>query len=70
MKIGMILLGDVYASPTNGWTMKREYDTLTPNNNKMNGRWVLRDENDNVFDFDSYSNDIAERNNLKLIGRE
>jgi hypothetical protein len=70
MKIAMVLSGEVYIDPSCGWTMKREYETHTPNGNKMNGRWVLRDENDAIVDFDTYSNDIADRNNLALLGKE
>ena len=47
------------------WTMTREYGH-TPNGNPINGRWVLRDNNGTWIDFDKYSNDLAERNNLKL----
>jgi hypothetical protein len=70
MKIPMIMLGDVYASPTNRWIMKREYHSRTPNNNQMGGRWVLRDENDVMIDFDQYRHDLADRQNLELIGTE
>ena len=45
--------------------MRREWDTLTPNENKMNGRWVLR-INGELTDFDRYRNDIAERNGFEL----
>ena len=54
-----------YASEDH-WTMTREYGE-TPNGNPINGRWVLRDHRGWWVDFDKYSNDLAERNNLKLI---
>lgn len=48
-----------------GLVMAREYGK-TPNGNNMNGRWVLRDANAAMVDFDQYSNDLAERNNLQI----
>lgn len=51
----------------NDFTMKREYGK-SPNGSLFRGRWVLRNANDNVIDFDEYRNDIAERNNIELIG--
>lgn len=50
----------------NGLVLKREYQTLTPNGNSMSGRWVLRDAEGKLIDFDKYRNSIAERNDLKL----
>jgi hypothetical protein len=50
----------------NGHVMKREWDTCTPNGVKISGRWALRDNEGKLIDFDQYSNDIAERNNLDL----
>ena len=47
------------------WTMTREYGN-TPNGNPINGRWVLRDHRGWWVDFDKYSSDLAERNNLNL----
>jgi hypothetical protein len=49
-----------------GSTMQREYDGLTVNGNKYNGRWVLRDECGFVIDYNFYANDLAERNELDL----
>lgn len=49
-----------------GYVLQREFDTETPNGNKMNGRWVLRDTDSNIVDFDAYRNNISERNNLEL----
>lgn len=50
----------------NGFSMKREYETLTPSGCKMHGRWVLRDCNGAMVEFDKYSNDIASRHSLDL----
>lgn len=47
------------------YELKREQGQ-TPNGNSMNNRWVLRDENGHLIDYDKYRNDIAERNNLQL----
>lgn len=45
--------------------IKREFDTFTPNNNKMNGRWVCR--NNGVFvDMDYNRNDLFERLNFSI----
>lgn len=49
-----------------GHVMRREWGK-TPNDNYMNGRWVLREKDGNVIDWDKYRSDIAERNNIKLI---
>lgn len=51
---------------SNGFTMKREKDTLTPNGIKMNLRWVLRNAQGEMVDFGQYRYDIAERNNIDL----
>ncbi len=53
---------DVYSNGR--FKMQRETGE-TPNGNKMNNKWVLRD-NDKLIDFDTYRNDIAERNNIVL----
>lgn len=57
--------GEVYTFD-NGFTMKREWETKTPNGNRMGGRWVLRDINGSLLEFDLYANDIACRYNLDL----
>lgn len=56
---------DTY-SFANGYLMKRELNSKTPNGCRMAGRWVLRDGSGKLIDFDQYSNDIAERQNLDL----
>jgi len=48
-----------------GYTLGREYGK-TPNGNNMRGRWVLRDNNSKMLDFDRYINDISERHEIKL----
>lgn len=48
-----------------GYVLQREYG-LTPNGNPMNGRWVLRDGEGRMLDFDRYRSDLAERFQLKL----
>lgn len=49
-----------------GYIMKREYGE-SPSGGLFRGRWVLRDNNNNIIDFDPYRNNIAERNNIELI---
>lgn len=52
-----------------GFTMRREYG-LTPNGNKMNGMWVVRDCSGSYVDHDQYRNDLIERNKLKPMPEE
>lgn len=56
---------DTYSIP-NGGTIKREHETLTPNGNKLDGRWAYRSANGDLVDFDKYINDLAERQNINL----
>lgn len=56
---------EVYRLP-NGEELQRETASLTPNGNKMNGRWVLRNKEGDLIDFDQYRNDLAERNNFEI----
>lgn len=65
MKIAMARTNDDRYEADNGFVLAREYGK-TPNGNPMGGRWVLRDDKRNMVDFDQYSNDIAERHNLRL----
>lgn len=58
-----------YLAP-DGRSVAREFDTLTPNGNPMSGRWVLRDAAGALIDFDQFRNDLAEHNNLRLLGGE
>lgn len=57
---------EIYYTSECGITIKREWETKTPNENKMNGRWVVRNKDGEMIDFDQYINDIAERHNLDL----
>lgn len=50
----------------NDWVMRREYDTLTPNGNKMAGRWVLRNEKGEMVDFHQYRHDLADHYGLDI----
>ncbi|MCF2902438.1 hypothetical protein L1267_18880 [Pseudoalteromonas sp. OFAV1] len=50
----------------NGYTLKREFDTLTPNGNRLNGRWALRNSQGELVDFDKYRNDLASRQGISL----
>lgn len=59
-------LDDGTYSISNGGTIKREYETLTPNGNKLGGRWVYRNANGDLVDFDKYINDLAERQIINL----
>lgn len=52
---------------SDGLSVARERDTLTPNGNPMAGRWALRDGAGTLVDFDQYRNDLAERNSIKLV---
>lgn len=49
-----------------GHKLSREYDALTPNGNRLGGRWALRDQSGNLIDYDRYINDLAERCNIDL----
>ena len=55
---------DKYATE-DGWMMRREYGE-TPNGNPVAGRWVLRNQRGEWIDFDKYSSDLAERNDLRF----
>jgi hypothetical protein len=57
-------LREEYVSAT-GHTMKREYGTKTPNGNKMDGHWVVRDKNKRFVDFHTHSNDLIDKHGLK-----
>ena len=56
---------EVYSS-RDGYVVQREFG-LTPNENPINGRWVLRDAKGNWIDFHRSLNDLMEHNNLVLI---
>ena len=43
-----------------GTVMQREKGK-TPNGNEFDNRWVLRDPDGNLIDFDQYRNDLAGR---------
>jgi hypothetical protein len=49
----------------NGMKMQRK-NGLTPNGNKVNGKWVLRDSEGVWVDFDSYRNDLIDKYSLKV----
>lgn len=51
---------------SDGSTLKREKNTLTPNGMKMNGRWVYRDKSEKILGFDQYCNDLADQFSLDL----
>lgn len=53
-----------------GLCLKREHNTRTPAGNYVNGRWVLRRPDGRFLDIDRYRNDLAERNNLQLLGND
>jgi hypothetical protein len=55
---------DKYATE-DGWIMRREFGE-TPNGNPVAGRWVLRNARGEWVDFDKYSSDLAERNNMRF----
>lgn len=47
-------------------SIQREFETKTPSGNKMAGRWVYRNSNGELLDFDLYINDIASRFSIDL----
>lgn len=69
MKIKMREVRDEVYEGEGGLRMEREHG-LTPNGNPMGGRWVLRDKDGKLVDFDQYRNDLAERNDLDIWSRE
>lgn len=59
---------NAYLSET-GMKLSREHG-LTPNGNPLGGQWVLRDKDGTMVAFDQYRNDLAERNQVNLVGGE
>lgn len=51
----------VYKTSDGGET-RREYDSLFPNGNKFDGKWVYRNADGFMVDFDRYRNDLFSRN--------
>jgi hypothetical protein len=49
-----------------GHVLAREYAGETPNGNKLNGVWVLRDPAGAFLDHSMYRIDIAERHGFEL----
>lgn len=66
VKVDAHKLDDGTYSIPNGGTIKREHETLTPNGNKLDGRWAYRSANGDLVDYDKYINDLAERQNINL----
>jgi hypothetical protein len=66
IKIKTVSINDNIFLFENEHTMQREYDTLSPNGNKISGQWVYRDKEGKLLDFDQYCNDLAERFSLEL----
>ena len=50
----------------NGFSMKREYDRFTKNGNKFNGRWVMRNEKDEVVAYGFNRNDVCEEVDVSI----
>jgi hypothetical protein len=46
--------------------MRREYGTVSPNGNPIEGLWVLRDHDGKYIDYDRYRFDIAPRHDLEI----
>jgi len=65
MKLLKVKDNESYKSDVDGTTMRRE-NGLTPNGNQLNEKWVLRDADGKMVDFDQYRHDLAERNDIKL----
>jgi hypothetical protein len=49
-----------------GHQIKREHTGNTPNGNSFGGKWVLRSGDAKLIDWDTYINDLAERNDLDI----
>lgn len=64
---GQPLEDERYTGQVNGQpvSIEREYETLTPRGNLMNGRWVLRIAGE-LVDFDYYRNDLVERHGFDI----
>lgn len=57
-----------YFSTDGKFVISREYGPHPVSNMPMQGNWVLRNRTTGEFiDSDIYSNDIAERNDIRLI---
>jgi len=50
-----------------GTKIAREFDTITPNGNKLTGEWVLRDPLGRYVDFNNFRYDLAQAHNLELV---
>lgn len=57
---------------TNGFSSMREYGALPINGSVIpaRGRWVLRDNKGAIVDVDRYRNDMFERHNLVIAGKQ
>ena len=49
-----------------GHQIKREFKGETPYGNNFGGKWVLRSGDEKLIDWDTYINDLAERNDLDI----
>jgi len=55
---------DIYSILNGKGSIRREYGE-TPAGNAMNGRWVFRDENGRMIDYDQYRHDLFERHDIE-----
>lgn len=69
MRVNAKKLDDGTYTLPDGSTIKREFETLTPNGNKLNGRWAYRNTKGDLVDFDKYINDLSERQNINLYSQ-
>ena len=65
MSLTMAYINSCEYHASDGRIIKREYG-ITPNGNKIEGAWVLRDAKGTWLDFDQYRHDLAGRNNLSV----
>jgi hypothetical protein len=63
--VGEDSTGEDLLAADNGYTMCREYSTVTPGGNLAGGRWVLRDPMGEYVDVNQYRHDLLEHHNFR-----
>lgn len=62
----LVEVSDTEYKCDDGSVMRRE-EGLTPNGNRINGRWVLRTPTGEWVDVDQYHSDLAERYGFTVV---